>query len=321
MAREDYQRNYSDRRRNGEDWMSDDWRDQDRGMRSRRGGQQWEDLDEDRMGMRGRSSRQMGGRMHGRESEQFGGYGGGYEGGYGERGDWDRDRFMGRGRELGGGYGGRYGERGFSGGGYGGGGYEGGVGGGGYGGGGYDVGYGQRGEWDQNRFGGLGQSYGIGPREQRGFYGGQSRSGQYGGGRFQDIGEFGRGNYESSYDRNYMTEGWDLEDQDQNRRSFRGRGPAGYQRSPERIKEEVCEFLTDHPGIDASKVQINVDKEGIVELKGEVDSRRTKRMVEHVADRVRGVHDVRNQLSINENFWNRSEEQTSGRQTSSKKAS
>lgn len=79
--------------------------------------------------------------------------------------------------------------------------------------------------------------------------------------------------------------------------SFRGKGPINYTRSDERIHDEVAQHLTDHDEIDASGFSVNV-KDGEVTLSGTVDSRATKRLAEQVAERVRGVVDVHNQLRI-----------------------
>jgi len=76
---------------------------------------------------------------------------------------------------------------------------------------------------------------------------------------------------------------------------FAGRGPKGYQRSDDRIREDVCERLTHHPEIDASEIDIQV-KNGEVTLTGTVDRREEKRMAEDVAEHVSGVKDVHNQL-------------------------
>lgn len=80
---------------------------------------------------------------------------------------------------------------------------------------------------------------------------------------------------------------------------FTGRGPKGYQRPDERIFEEVCERLTEHGQIDARDISVDVAG-GEVILRGTVDSRRTKRMVEDVIETVTGVRDVRNELRINQ---------------------
>lgn len=75
-----------------------------------------------------------------------------------------------------------------------------------------------------------------------------------------------------------------------------GKGPKGYQRSDERIHEDVCEALMRDFDLDASDIDVVVEK-GIVTLKGEVDSRQEKKLAEHVAENVRGVRDVYNHLS------------------------
>jgi len=76
-----------------------------------------------------------------------------------------------------------------------------------------------------------------------------------------------------------------------------GRGPKGYQRSDERIREDVCERLTHHPGVDASEIEIQV-KSGEVTLTGTVERREEKRMAEEAAEAVSGVKDVHNQLRM-----------------------
>jgi osmotically-inducible protein OsmY len=80
-------------------------------------------------------------------------------------------------------------------------------------------------------------------------------------------------------------------------RSFAGRGPKGYRRSDERVREEVCESLMRHPGIDASELEVTV-KDGIVTLQGSVPDRWMKRASEWVIDEVHGVRDIRNELTV-----------------------
>ncbi len=84
---------------------------------------------------------------------------------------------------------------------------------------------------------------------------------------------------------------------EQERTSYAGRGPKNYQRSDERIREDVCMRLADHPEIDASEIEVTVDN-GEVTLSGSVDQRSTKRLAEDVADSVSGVRDVHNQLRV-----------------------
>lgn len=76
-----------------------------------------------------------------------------------------------------------------------------------------------------------------------------------------------------------------------------GRGPKGYQRSDERIREDVNERLTWHGEIDASEIEVTVNG-GEVTLEGTVDNRRTKRIVEDTIEMVRGVNQVHNRLRV-----------------------
>jgi hypothetical protein len=76
-----------------------------------------------------------------------------------------------------------------------------------------------------------------------------------------------------------------------------GRGPRGYQRSDDRIRDEVCERLARHPRIDASDVEVVVGN-GEVTFQGTVDSRSAKRLLEDVAESVWGVREVHNQVRV-----------------------
>lgn len=91
--------------------------------------------------------------------------------------------------------------------------------------------------------------------------------------------------------------------QDWSRRGqFSGRGPKGWQRSDDRIREDVSERLSDHPDVDASGIEVTVQN-GEVTLHGEVGDRDTKRLAEDLAERVSGVRDVHNQIRVNRGFW------------------
>ena len=78
---------------------------------------------------------------------------------------------------------------------------------------------------------------------------------------------------------------------------YAGRGPRGYRRSDERIREDVSEILWEHDEIDASEIDVTVTN-GEVTLEGTVDSRWMKRMAEDAAHEARGVHDVHNRLRV-----------------------
>jgi len=81
------------------------------------------------------------------------------------------------------------------------------------------------------------------------------------------------------------------------RGEHRGKGPKGYTRADDRIHEEVCDRLTQHPLIDASLMNVTVDK-GEVTLEGVVHDRRMKYMAEDVVDSVSGVREIHNRLRI-----------------------
>ena len=77
-----------------------------------------------------------------------------------------------------------------------------------------------------------------------------------------------------------------------------GRGPRGYKRSDERIREDVNDRLSDDPIIDASDVEVSVNN-GEVTLSGTVNSRTDKRRTEDIAESVSGVTHVQNNLRVN----------------------
>jgi hypothetical protein len=171
-----------------------------------------------------------------------------------------------------------------------------------------------------------GASFGFGPEEpaeDRGYafrrYGqGDLNSGRLTGGEFEDTdwipnrpargrgvwsGDWGDapagpGDYGSPYGRSYV---WDRSAgraSGPRREEFRGRSPKDYHRSDERIREDICDRLTDDPSIDPSDVTIKVEG-GEVILSGFVATRDEKRRAEEEAERVSGVRDVINQIRVN----------------------
>lgn len=166
---------------------------------------------------------------------------------------------------------------------------------------GYGRDYGQR----------YGREYGAGGSSswQRGSGGqGSSRGGTEWAGRYGQ----GAGGASSG-------PGWgqgDYQSQSGARTSFRGRGPKGYTRSDDRLKEMICERLTDDPDIDASEVSIDVASQ-VVTLTGTVDDRQAKYDVEETVERVGGVKDINNQLRVRD----RSESWSQGQSALSSSAS
>lgn len=79
--------------------------------------------------------------------------------------------------------------------------------------------------------------------------------------------------------------------------SHRGTGPKNYQRSDDRIKDDVNDRLTDNSLLDASDIEVDIaDSE--VTLSGTVDSRYAKRLAEDLAEDVSGVSNVENRLRV-----------------------
>jgi len=234
----------------------------------------------------------LGNYNQGQGSERWGstgGYGQGSEG-WRDRSrsdEWNRQGSGDRDRQE---YGRDWGGQGFSG-------REGGW--GGYGS--YDRERGQNREWDRGR-----NEWSDRDREQRGQSGnwssGSSGAGYYG----QNQGNWQRD--QQTYNRSQQ--GWAGGQQtrpgegSQQRGQHFGRGPKGWQRSDERIREEINERLTDHPDVDASDIDVEV-KNGEVTLKGTVDSRDSKRTAEDIAYGVSGVRDVHVQLRVNRGFWDK----------------
>lgn len=91
---------------------------------------------------------------------------------------------------------------------------------------------------------------------------------------------------------------WDRgEWQSEREGSFVGRGPKGYQRSDGRIREDVCDRLTDAPFLDATDIDVTVNN-GEVTLSGTVPNREDKRRSEDLIDQVPGVREVHNNLRV-----------------------
>ncbi|WP_437640512.1 BON domain-containing protein [Sorangium sp. So ce854] len=224
---------------------------------------------------------------YGREQDR--GYGREQDRGYGR--DYDRG-FSGYGREQDRGYG-REQDRGF----------------GGYGRD-YDRGFSGYGREQDRDFGGYGRDYdrgfsGYGREQDRGW--GQERGwGQDRWGRDQD--RWGR-DQDRGWGQELVRDVRDagrsamqsvsgaLSSAGDRVRSALGRGPKGYRRSDERIREDICEMISDRDDIDAGEVTVRVQN-GEVTLEGTVNERHHKRLIEHIAEGARGVEDVHNQIRV-----------------------
>ena len=82
-----------------------------------------------------------------------------------------------------------------------------------------------------------------------------------------------------------------------------GKGPKGYNRSDDRIREDVNDRLSDNAYVDASEIEVQVSN-GEVTLTGSVNERNAKRMAEDIAESVLGVRNVENRIRVKRNEEN-----------------
>ncbi len=133
----------------------------------------------------------------------------------------------------------------------------------------------------------------MGQPGQRGQYGtsmGQSGRGQYG--------QTGHGQYGMGMGQHGQAQGGDHQTGEQSmRQGFAGKGPKGYQRSDDRVREQLCDAFSDDDSLDASDIEIKVES-GEVTLTGTVPSRHCKRTAEDIAESCSGVKEVTNQLRV-----------------------
>lgn len=130
-----------------------------------------------------------------------------------------------------------------------------------------------------------GRGYGLESYESGGRGGSQYQSG-YGS-------QYGQGQQYGQQASQYGQQGQQYGQQQRRRRV----GPKGYQRSDERIREDLCERLSDVPMVDVSQVSVEVSG-GTVTLTGTVRERHEKFVIEDIADEVFGVNEVHNQIRV-----------------------
>jgi osmotically-inducible protein OsmY len=257
--------------RSGQD--RDQWRRQDREWQR---GDDWRRQDEDRRLSRGRSGEDYGWGRSGMGVGSSGYRGGGqYEG----MGDDERSRTgssgaYGSGMGSGwGGYGRDEGSRGY------------------------------RGEQDYGRRGGF---YGSGSEWSGSGSWGSESSGYRGGSGMGEGGSRGNRGGRDWWDRTTdEVASWFGDDDAERRRrqdarhdgEHRGRGPKGYARSDDRIREDVCDRLTDDPMVDASEIEVSVSGSEVT-LAGTVNRRDLRRRAEDLAEAVSGVIHVQNNLRV-----------------------
>jgi hypothetical protein len=95
----------------------------------------------------------------------------------------------------------------------------------------------------------------------------------------------------------YASREWAQELAPVHRGRFSGVGPKNYRRRDERIRDEVCEVLTEDGVVDASDIDVAVAG-GEVTLTGTVYDRKQKRRAEDLTERCAGVAEVHNKLRV-----------------------
>ena len=103
---------------------------------------------------------------------------------------------------------------------------------------------------------------------------------------------------------------------DEQRAHRRGRGPKGYRRSDERIREDVNDRLSDDYYIDASDIEVSVANQEVT-LTGTVNNRNDKRRAEDLAESVSGVSNVENRLRVKQSGYGDYGRTSTGTQTAS----
>jgi osmotically-inducible protein OsmY len=181
--------------------------------------------------------------------------------------------------------------------------------------------YGEEG-WQGGQSGGMGRWGQGGNYRMDRDYGQAGSRGDYGGGSFGSSGYGSTGYGSTGYGRGAGSSGrsygqqqgergfWDratdevsswFGDDDARRRrerdEHRGRGPKGYTRSDERIREDVNDRLTDDGWLDASDIEVQVASAEVT-LTGHVNSREEKRRAEDIVEAVSGVKHVQNNLRV-----------------------
>jgi osmotically-inducible protein OsmY len=109
-------------------------------------------------------------------------------------------------------------------------------------------------------------------------------------------------------------QGWTRSSDEQRRGGFYGKGPRGYTRSDERIREDICDRLSADDEVDASDITVTVAKTEVT-LEGSVPDRHSKRRAEDIAESVTGVTEVHNRLRSNKGVMQEVGDKLMGRST------
>jgi hypothetical protein len=155
-----------------------------------------------------------------------------------------------------------------------------------------DRGYGaRRGPGDDHAYGRRDDGRQHGATDQGGYRGepaGDSRRGE-GYGRFDGPGSYGGYGSPASYGAQGWSQGGSMQARPR-------RGPKGYTRSDERIRDDICDHLM-RSDLDVEDVSVRVEK-GHVTLEGTVQHRHVKHRLEDIVDACMGVQDIDNRVRV-----------------------
>jgi osmotically-inducible protein OsmY len=165
----------------------------------------------------------------------------------------------------------------------------------------------------------------------------------FGVGSYSEGGSHYTGGYDPRGDRSYSREwsgdpsysyrgssasysggGYSWDDQQRQRREERPgllqrlfkRGPKGYQRSDERLREDISERLMMSSSVDSSEVTVSVSS-GKVTLEGTVPDRYMKHYIEDLVDACPGVQDIDNRIRVDASSGRWSDESSRNTTTAS----
>ncbi len=164
-------------------------------------------------------------------------------------------------------------------------------------------------DWERRNINAGSNSYGSSGKIDRENYSernGDRTRNMYGG----DTSNYGNAN-QGGFDRGWWdrtkdeVSSWFGDDDAERRRrtddsrsgEHRGKGPKDYQRSEERIREDVCDRLSDDDRLDASNIQVQIQKSEVI-LTGNVSSRDEKRRAEDLVESISGVRNVENRIRV-----------------------
>lgn len=150
-----------------------------------------------------------------------------------------------------------------------------------------------------------GQDWGRGQSYTPDYYRSQSNYGARDFGRTQssqNFGPFGSRQGFGGQERDRDDESWGQQIRHAGQQMARSvkrafRGPKGYRRSDERIREDVSDRLAAQDEFDPSDIEVTVSN-GEVTLTGTVQGRHEKFLAEEIADDIGGVNEVHNQLRV-----------------------